>query len=181
MEQSKYLETVYDVVQDHQINIDESLILDLLKIKYRWPKGHVETINMCSMTMDDYFDHRGFLWYEKWKELYDWGFPSHLNNVMDLTEDLRQLNKKLLQIRGSETMGNIYLSKGTTTKIPSFPPHHHDYHVIVKTVYGNTKWMIGKDIFDVGPNTTLMIPAGTVHAVVEAKEPRLSVTMNVTG
>lgn len=181
MEQSEYLDLVYDVIKDHPISIDESLILDLLKIKYRWPKGHVETINMCSMTMDDYFDNDGYLCFDQWKVLYDWGFSSHLHNIMDLTEDLRSLNKKLLEVRGSNTMANIYLSSGTTTKLPSFPPHHHDYHVVVRTIYGRTKWYVDNDILEVEPGATILIPAGTVHAVVEAKEPRLSVTMNVSG
>ena len=177
----KYFDNVMDVVENQSIHIDENIILDILQMKYRWPKGHVETINMCSMVSDDYFDHRGYLCFEQWKHLYDQGFTSHLNNIMDIHVDLRDMNRRLLDVRGSETMGNLYISKGTTEKRPSFFPHSHDYHVAVKTIYGKSKWMIGKEIVDVEPGTSLFIGAGTTHAVIESKEPRLSLSMNISG
>ena len=51
---------------------------------------------------------------------------------MDLTSELRSLDDKLYEYKGSETNANMYLSAGTTKHRASFDPHNHDYHVIVK-------------------------------------------------
>jgi len=176
-----YLEGAAQIIKEHEITLDEDGILDLLQIKYRWPEPALEVINQCQKKSDGFFDSRGYVYYERWKRLYDLGFTSLLSNIMDLTAELRSLDDKLYEYKGSETNANMYLSAGTTKHRASFDPHNHDYHVIVKPIYGTCTWVINGKSQEVDPSDVLIIPAGTMHSVVENKEPRLSLTMNLSG
>ena len=176
-----YLEGAAQIIKEHEITLDEDGILDLLQIKYRWPEPALEVINQCQKKSDGFFDSRGYVYYERWKRLYDLGFTSLLSNIMDLTAELRSLDDKLFEYKGSETNANMYLSAGTTKHRASFDPHNHDYHVIVKPIYGTCTWVINGKSQEVDPSDVLIIPAGTMHSVAENKEPRLSLTMNLSG
>ena len=121
-----YLETAAKIIGEHEINLTEEGMLDLLQIKYRWPEMAIEVINQCGNTSNGFFDSRKFLIYDRWKRLYDLGFTTLLNNVMDLTSELRSLDNKLFEYKGSETNANLYFTTGTKDKRPSFDPHHHD-------------------------------------------------------
>ena len=176
-----YLEGAAQIIKEHEITLDEDGILDLLQIKYRWPEPALEVINQCQKKSNGFFDSRGYIYYDRWKRLYDLGFTSLLSNIMDLTAELRSLDDKLFEYKGSETNANMYLSAGTTKHRASFDPHNHDYHVIVKPIYGTCTWVINGKSQEVDPSDVLIIPAGTMHAVVENKEPRLSLTMNLSG
>ena len=176
-----YLEGAAQIIKEHEITLDEDGILDLLQIKYRWPEPALEVINQCQKKSNGFFDSRGYIYYDRWKRLYDLGFTSLLSNIMDLTSELRSLDDKLYDYKGSETNANIYLSAGTIKHRASFDPHNHDYHVIVKPIYGTCTWLINGKSQEVDPSDVLIIPAGTMHSVVENKEPRLSLTMNLSG
>jgi len=176
-----YLNDAADIIGRHQITLTEEGMLDLLQIKYRWPEPALEVINQVGNTSNGFFDQRKFLIYERWKRLYDLGFTTLMSNVMDLTSELRSLDDKLFEFKGSETNANLYLSAGTTEKRPSFDPHNHDYHVIVKPIYGSCIWIVDGERHTVDPEAVLVLPAGTMHSVVENKEPRLSLTINMSG
>ena len=176
-----YLEGAAQIIKEHEITLDEDGILDLLQIKYRWPEPALEVINQCQKKSDGFFDSRGYVYYERWKRLYDLGFTSLLSNIMDLTAELRSLDNKLYEYKGSETNANMYLSAGTKKHRASFDPHNHDYHVIVKQIYGTCTWIINGKSQEANPSDVLIIPAGTMHSVAENKEPRLSLTMNLSG
>ena len=176
-----YLETAAKIIGEHEINLTEEGMLDLLQIKYRWPEMAIEVINQCGNTSNGFFDSRKFLIYDRWKRLYDLGFTTLLNNVMDLTSELRSLDNKLFEYKGSETNANLYFTTGTKDKRPSFDPHHHDYHVIVKPIYGTCLWKINDRIEEITPEGVLILPAGTEHSVCSSEEPRLSFTINMSG
>ena len=176
-----YLETAAKIIGEHEINLTEEGMLDLLQIKYRWPEMAMEVINQCGNTSNGFFDSRKFLIYDRWKRLYDLGFTTLLNNVMDLTSELRSLDNKLFEYKGSETNANLYFTTGTKDKRPSFDPHHHDYHVIVKPIYGTCLWKINDRIEEITPEGVLILPAGTEHSVCSSEEPRLSLTINMSG
>ena len=176
-----YLEGAAQIIREHEITLDEDGILDLLQIKYRWPEPALEVINQCQKKSNGFFDSRGFVYYEKWKRLYDLGFTSLLSNIMDLTAELRSLDDKLYEYKGSETNANMYLSAGTKKHRASFDPHNHDYHVIVKQIYGTCTWIINGKSQEANPSDVLIIPAGTMLSVAENKEPRLSLTMHLSG
>ena len=53
------------------------------------------------------------------------------------------------------------------------------YNVIVKQIYGKSKWLIGENKFVLEPNQTCLIPKNTGHAVIEKTENKLSLTLNI--
>lgn len=176
-----YLYLLADVIKDSPVNLTEQQVLDLLQIKFRWPVDSVETINQYQKKSTEYYDSRGFLIYERWKRLYDVGFTSILCNVLDLTQELRDLQDRLRLLRGSETNGNLYFTKGTRHLRASYDLHAHDYDVVVKIIYGSSLWQIGEQRFSAEPGDILVIPQHTPHCVLENPEPRLTLTLNMTG
>ena len=176
-----YLNKLSEIIENHSISLTEEKILDLLQIRYRWARGSIETINACGRVSMDYYSNDGSLDFYKWKKLYDLGFTSHITDVMDVTSELRELDNKLFEVRGSRTISNFYIGKGNSTSRVSFPPHNHDYHVIVKPIYGVCTWLIGNETQKVGPGDIIVLPSYTPHAVLDAPEPRLSLTLNLTG
>ena len=177
---SEYLEECAKIINDHEIEIDEDKILDLLQITKRFPEAAIKVLNHCGLMSDQFFDAHKFLIYERWKKLYDYGFTTLINNVLDLTADLRSLDQKILPLKGSYTNANFYLSKGTMSRRPSFDLHNHDYDVIVKPIYGKSIWVVGNEEFELSPDTIVIIPAFTDHCVVSSPEKRLSLTINLT-
>jgi len=175
-----YLKQCAEIIANQKIDLSEERMFDLLQISKRWGMGSIESINHCGRVSVDYFDANRCLDFAKWKEVYDLGFTSHMTDILDLTEDLRELNRKIFKLKGSHTVANLYMSKGSEDRRVSFPPHNHDYHVIVTPIYGKCLWQIGEEVREYGPGDILMIPYGTMHCVHEAKEPRLSLTVNLT-
>ena len=176
-----YLARIADVVKNHNVSLTEDKIFDLMKIKHRWPKGSVEVINQLARSSDRFYCSDNFLIFDEWKKLYDLGFTSILCNVLDLTQELRDLDEKMLAIKGSYTNANIYLSNGTNEHRVSFLLHKHDYHVVVKGIYGQSVWQIEDKIVTLNPGDVFMLPVDTPHAVVNTPHPRLTLTLNVSG
>lgn len=176
-----YVYRCVEVVKNQKIELTEDQVFDLLRIKHRWPKGSVEVINQAARSSDRFYCEDKFIIFDEWKKLYDLGFTSILCNVLDLTPQLRELDEKLLAVKGSYTNANMYFSSGTNEHRVSFPMHKHDYHVVVKGIYGVTKWQIVDRIFDLHPGEVVMLPVDTPHAVIDTPEPRLTLTINVSG
>jgi mannose-6-phosphate isomerase-like protein (cupin superfamily) len=177
----KFLEQAAEIIRNHNIILSEEILLNLLQIKYRWPKGSVEVINQMAVSSNRFYCEERFLIFNEWKKLYDLGFTSILCNILDLTPELRNLDEKLLGIKGSYTNANLYFSQGSKNHRVSFPIHDHDYHVIVKGIYGTTLWLIKGQQIKLEAGSVIILPAGTPHAVIESTEPRLTLTMNLSG
>jgi len=175
------LKQLEKLIREFDITLTEEKMFDLLQIRYRWGHDTIEFINHSGMSSTQFFDVDKHLNFEKYMELYNLGFPSILVNILDLTSELRELNRELFKLRGSHTYGNLYFSKGTTTHRPSFDPHAHDYNVITKSIYGPARWKVGMSEYTVNPGETVLLPRGTQHAVLESTQPRLSLTLNMSG
>ena len=177
----EYLNACAEIIHNIDIPFTEERMFDLLQIKKRWGRGSLESINHCGRVSDSYYDGDGCLDFYKWKQIYDLGFTTHITDILDLTEELRELDRRLFDLKGSRTVANLYFTKGSTSRRVSFPPHNHDYHVIVKPLYGSCLWQVGEETKEYGPGDLIMVPYGTVHCVHESKELRLSLTVNLTG
>ena len=71
-------------------------MLSLLQIKYRWQKDWIHVINHCGIINEDFFNLNGaYINYDRWKKFYDMGFTTLMFNVLDLTEELRDLYEML--------------------------------------------------------------------------------------
>jgi mannose-6-phosphate isomerase-like protein (cupin superfamily) len=175
-----------DIVKHQSLVIDEDIMFNLLQIKRRWPIQYtsgqptVEIINnFNSKNFGEIFDYNGYLNFTTWKHYYDLGFTTIISNVLDLTNELRELNYKLANLIGKQINGNFYFSKGTTTNNPSFKAHQHNYEVLVKPIYGLSKWIIDDQNIEIEPGQLIWLEKNQVHQVVESKEPKLSLTLNV--
>ena len=191
---------MYQIIDEFKIDIDEEDILNLLQIENRWPFKYfydVENQQIPSLSpiygkdtpiqvittennveFSKFYDRDGAFIFDEWKKYYDLGFVTMISNVLDLTPELRNLRKKLFEITGMNLIGNFYFSKHVSS-YRSWLPHSHHYSVIVKVIYGKTKWRISDDIFEYTENDTILIPKNTDHSVVECLSDRLTLTINL--
>jgi mannose-6-phosphate isomerase-like protein (cupin superfamily) len=191
---------LYQIIDEFKIDIDEEDILNLLQIENRWPFKYfydVENQQIPSLSpiygkdtpiqvittennveFSKFYDRDGAFIFDEWKKYYDLGFVTMISNVLDLTPELRNLRKKLFEITGMNLIGNFYFSKHVSS-YRSWLPHSHHYSVIVKVIYGKTKWRISDDIFEYTENDTILIPKNTDHSVVECLSDRLTLTINL--
>lgn len=171
------------IIQDNPVVLDEDFLLEILKVRFRWPKKSIEVISNFGNGSEDFFDLRyQSLIFDKWYELYGRGFTTMLNNCLDIHPDMRRLETLLLHYIGEMPTGNIYMSSGTTVNRPSFDLHSHEYNVVSTSIYGTTKWMLNPENqfakpLDIKPGDQVIIPSGTPHAVVDAPEKRCSLTI----
>ena len=100
---SKQLKSILKTLENIKIVLTEQDILNLLKIRRRWPKFYptfdspsVEVINITGLKSTTFFSEDGYLDYDKWFEYYQLGYTTILSGVLDLTEDLRNFSKVLL-------------------------------------------------------------------------------------
>ena len=180
---SELLKDISIIIEDNPIIFDEDFLLDVLKIRLRWPKNSIEVISQFGNKSEDFFDSSyNALIFDKWLDLYEQGFTTMLNNCLDIHNDMRHLESLIWKYTGERPIGNIYMSKGSKTKRSSFDVHSHDYNVISTSVYGTTTWMLGNTQFDNKPiivrdRDSVIIPKHTNHAVVESPEKRCSLTL----
>jgi len=172
-------------IEKTSVKIEEQEVLDLLKIRRRWPRFYpwnepsLEVINMTGLKTTAFFAGDNYLDYNEWFKYYDLGFTSVLSGILDLTKDLRNLGKILTEELGFLPHSNLYFSKPGESA--SFPPHVHSYNVIVKQIYGNSDWIIGDKKIKLSPQKTLLSPKDITHQVVTKKDKKLSLTINIDG
>jgi len=173
------------IVNDHHISLTENDVFDLLKIKRRWPlrttwdSPSVEIISETNHnSILEFYNWKGEFMYDKWKQLYDLGFTTIISNVLDLTSELRELDKKLSEHIGNYLHANFYFSPGTDKRRVSFGPHKHEYHVIVKPIYGKSTWHLGNEKFETN-GEAFFVPMETMHCVTKCSDKKLSLTINL--
>jgi len=180
------IENLVNIVSKINIDLNEKDVLTFLKNEKRWPPHYpnsqpsVEIINELGTKSMDFFETTRdgtFLNYDKWYELYENGYTTIISNVLDLNDELRNLRSLIKKEIGINVCGNFYFSR--PGKKASFDKHSHPYNVIVKQIYGKSKWLIGENKFVLEPNQTCLIPKNTGHAVIEKTENKLSLTLNI--
>tara|TARA_B100000795_G_scaffold166929_1_gene125616 strand:- start:502 stop:1086 length:585 start_codon:yes stop_codon:yes gene_type:complete len=174
-------------VQDFQINITEDDMFNLLKIKRRWPATHptcegaiVEVISMYGQKHNYINDTTGYLDFDKMKSFYDKGFTVVIADVLDLTEELRELEKELIARTGiGNIRGNFYFGNGKPGIHPSFNLHSHGYNVIQKQIYGTNYWTVDERQYEIHEQEIIFIPAQSIHEVYKSDGKRLALTINL--
>jgi hypothetical protein len=180
------MEKLITKIEDIKVNLCEDDILNFLQIQKRWPIQYstsqptVQIINELGNFYNDFFENTVdgiFLNYDKWLSLYNLGFTSIISNVLDLSKELRTLEKLIIEEIGVKVCGNFYFSKPGRKE--SFDKHTHSYDVIVKQIYGKSKWILNNQEIDLYSNQVLYVPKNTEHAVIEKTEKKLSLTLNL--
>ena len=174
-------------IQNFKINITEDDMFNLLKIKRRWPALHptanqptVEVISMYGQKHNYINDTTGYLDFNVMKSFYDKGYTILMADVLDLTEELRELEKELIARTGlGNIRGNIYFGNGKPGIHPSFDLHSHGYNVIQKQIYGTNYWIVNDQRYEIHEQEIIMIPAQAWHEVYKSDGKRLSLTINL--
>jgi mannose-6-phosphate isomerase-like protein (cupin superfamily) len=170
-------------IQERNIHLKEDDVFNFLKMNTRWPKFYksgqpsVEIISNYGQNKNFFFDDELVFDYNKWFKFYELGYTTIISNVLDLTEELREVRNLLNNTIGTKADGNFYFSR--PGQKPSFEDHKHPYDVIVKQLYGKSKWKIDNITVDLYPQNTIIIPRNTLHSVIEKNEKKLSLTLNL--
>ena len=173
------------IIDSIPINLIEKDIINFLKIKKRWPYKYtwgqpsVEIIPNQTTNNQNilFYDIDGYLNFERWEYFYNLWFTTIISNVLDLNDDLRFLQKKITEETGLDVNGNFYFSK--PGKKASFDAHKHEYNVLVKQIYGQSKWKINEETFIMEPQNSCIIPKNSIHQVIDKNENKLSLTINL--
>lgn len=179
---------IVDRLKEIKIKIDEKDILNVLKIRKRWPvklsfydKPGLEMIDEYGLNMwHELYSHDGYLNYFKFLDRYEKGFTFLLSNILDIHGDLRKVEGMLSEIIGHSCWANLYFAKGGKGRKPSFDLHKHPYDVVIKQIYGTSPWIVGEEYIKLKPGHVLFIPANTNHQVTATDEKKLSLTINLT-
>jgi len=179
---------IKNILESTTIKITEDQVLNFLKNKKRWPirypwnQNTVEIINNTAGNSNNFFEtyYNGaasYLDYEKWHRYYALGYTTIISHVLDLTEDLRNLEKKLGEVTGMRINANFYFSK--PGQQPSFMEHHHPYDVFVKQIYGSSPWLVNNKKILLKAQNTLVVPKYAPHHVYAKECKKLSLTFNL--
>ena len=179
---------IKNIIESTTIKITEDQVLNFLKNKKRWPirypwnQNTVEIINNIASSSNNFFEayYNGaaaYLNYEKWHRYYELGYTTIISNVLDLTEDLRNLEKKLEDVTGISVNANFYFSR--PGQQPSFTEHNHPYDVFVKQIYGSSPWLVNNKKILLKAQNTLVVPKNAPHHVYAKECKKLSLTFNL--
>lgn len=175
---------VLDFVQKSKINITEETMLERLSDRYRWPQYYntgAPTIERIvqddGLKAQDFFLRDRHIDREKFFDFYNQGYTFVVSAVQYLFNDITNITEYLSNIYQTEINSNIYISKGK--KIVSYPYHDHEYSVIIKNIYGKSKWLIDDKEERLENQNIFFVPKGTYHAVKEIEDIKLSITFNL--
>jgi hypothetical protein len=159
-------------------------ILEHLNDRYRWPfryhggQASIEVIMENGSKADVLFSMSdGYVIPELVREYYNEGYTIILSRVQKLHKDIRNLSNIVNNFCNCEVNINAYFGKGV--KSTSFPPHHHEYAVLVKNVTGVSEWVIGNDVQILRDQNTLYFDPYIEHAVTKIIEPKFTLTCNL--
>jgi mannose-6-phosphate isomerase-like protein (cupin superfamily) len=191
---------IYNIIESSDVNLTEENIFNFLQIENRWPYQYFKDVENPRqgpssiygfetpiqvivkeniVERNSFYDRTGKFIFDEWKKYYDLGFTTMISDVLDLTPELRKLRSEIFNITGINVEGNFYLTNGGKKVHSSWLPHKHHYNVIVKMIYGDTKWKISDDTLDYSGGDVILIPPETYHSVVECPNKRLSLTINL--
>jgi hypothetical protein len=168
-------------VQKIEINLD--MIFDRLFDRLRWPKNYpwgqptIEAIQENGNKFQDFFHNDGYIDPEKCLKIYEEGNTLILSNIGGFNRDTRTIQNYLNIFFGKDINCNFYFGNGK--KSVSFEKHHHDYQVIVKNIFGRSKWIIAGEESILENQNVFYLDKFVDHQVIEIYEPKLSMTCNL--
>ena len=173
-------------LKSQKMSITEDIILERLLDRYRWPKLYsgqnelqpsVEAIKEDGTKHQDFFHDDNYLNSLDCIKCYEEGYSLILSNTGGLCKDLWLIQQILNQNYQRHINCNLYFGNGK--KSVSFSKHNHEYPVIVKNIYGTSKWIIdGKEVI-LKDQDVIWFDKGIDHQVVEISDAKLSLTCNI--
>lgn len=166
-----------------QVNLSETEVLDRLLDRMRWPKNYineqpsVEAIKEDGSKHQDFFEEDQYLNSAKAIKCYEDGYSLILSNIGGFNHSTFLIQEVLNDHFQKRINCNFYFGNGL--KSVSFEKHKHDYPVIVKNIYGTSKWIVDEKEVILSNQDVIWFDKNTYHQVIEISEPKLSMTCNI--
>ena len=166
-----------------KVNISEEVILERFLDRYRWPKQYswgqpsIEAINPNGSKDQDFFHEDGYVDSERCIKRYEDGYSLIISNIGGFCKDTWIIQQILNQHYMRHINCNFYFGNGK--KSISFDKHDHDYPVIVKNIYGESKWVIDEKEVILKNQECIWFDKFTKHQVIEISDAKLSMTCNI--
>jgi len=166
-----------------KVNLSETEVLDRLLDRMRWPKNYidgqpsVEAITEEGEKHQIFFDEDHYINPSKAIRVYEEGYSLILSNVGGFNHSTFLVQEILNDHFQKRINCNFYFGNGL--KSVSFEKHSHDYPVIVKNIYGTSKWIINKREVILKDQDVIWFDKNTDHQVVEISDAKLSMTCNI--
>lgn len=173
-------EEILNFLQEKKINLNEDSILEKLLDHLRWPKQYywgqpsIEAILEDGSKHQNFFNEFGYLNSLDCIKCYEEGYALILSNAGELSRELWMIQQELNKIFNKPINCNLYFGNGK--KSVSFDKHNHDYPVIVKNIYGKSKWIIDKQEVLLEKQNVVFFNKFIDHQVVEIVDKKLSLT-----
>ena len=171
-------------LKSQKISITEDTILERLLDRYRWPKLYsrdfqpsVEAIKEDGTKHQDFFDDDDYLNSLDCIKSYEEGYSLIISKAGTLCKDLWLIQQILNQNYQKHINCNLYFGNGK--KSVSFSKHNHPYPVIVKNIYGTSKWIIDEKQVVLEDQDVIWFDRGVDHQVIEISDAKLSLTCNI--
>jgi len=170
-------------IDSKTINLEEKDIIERLIDRHRWPykyhTGHptLERIDAAGEKWQDFYLPDGWPDVNKVLNYYDSGYTFILSGVQNLNSQVLEITNILEHFFQANVNANMYLGKGTSSI--SFPRHQHEYHVLVKNVFGDSGWIINQRYQKLQKQDSIFIPAHTDHQVIEIFNIKATITFNI--
>ena len=175
---------VTKIIKDIDVALTEHNILERLLDRYRWPKLYsrdfqpsVEAIKEDGTKHQDFFDDADYINSLDCIKSYEEGYSLIISNTGTLCKDLWLIQQLLNQNYQRHINCNLYFGNGK--KSVSFPKHNHEYPVIVKNIYGTSKWIIDEKEVVLKDQDVIWFDKGVDHQVIEISDAKLSLTCNI--
>lgn len=172
-----------DYIINKKVNLTEEDILEKLLDRRRWPKLYpwgqpsIEAINKDGTKHQNFFDEYEYLDSLECIKCYEEGYTLILSDVGELSKDLWLIQEHLNKVYNRYINCNLYFGNGK--KSVSFPKHQHEYPVIVKNIYGKSKWIIDQKEVILKDQECIWFDKFIDHQVVEINNAKLSLTYNI--
>jgi len=174
-----------NLLKNKKVNLTEEDILERLLDRYRWPKYYpwgqptVEAIREDGSKDQDFFSSDGYLDSIKCIKRYEEGYTLILSKVGDLFKDTWIIQELLNDYFKTPTPINCNFYFGNGKKSISFEKHSHEYPVLVKNIYGKSKWIIDEKEIIVENQDCIWFDKNINHQVIEIDNSKLSMTCNI--
>lgn len=173
----------FDFIQSKNLKITEKDIIDRITDRHRWPIRYhtgapsVERMLHDGAKLQDFFFPDGWINSQRAVELYVEGYTFIYSGVQYLFPEITEISNEFGKRFKKPMEANLYLSRGT--KSVSFPNHNHEYHVIVKNIFGSALWSLDGEDFILKDQEALYIPQNSYHQVKEIYDKKASLTFNI--
>tara|TARA_R100001510_G_C7642462_1_gene200047 strand:+ start:731 stop:1276 length:546 start_codon:yes stop_codon:yes gene_type:complete len=172
-----------NVLKNKTVNLTEEKILDRLLDRLRWPYKYpwgqpsIEAILQDGSKHQNFFSSDNYLDSEACVKCYEEGYTLIFSNIGSFCKDTWIIQQLLNNKFNANINCNFYFGNGK--KSVSFNKHNHDYPVIVKNIFGKSKWIIDEKEIFLDNQDCIWFDKFVDHQVVSIEGGKLSLTCNI--